>query len=408
MTGTRLAAKILLVGCVLCLPTAVRAARSPVGFCDVTRRAVRTPVDFKLARVEAYNRLATQQGRPTIRYQAYKLSRPGCTESLDFVFKGLNEDQFRDVRRLYGDVSQSPAKRGRSDYRLLDFMSPLIQALDGHVFNYTSMDVPQINTGRTGAYGTPNAPVDKRVCTSTNCWSTLYAVLKDLGDRTTRPRRDYPLFYTDRFQADNVLARLSEPVAKVKVKGKDRVTLPAGKKMTFGDLLLVKKNRRQLRNVQLSARGTILSSTPGKMVTVLEHAGLVVDENLIFEKPDGGADLPFRFVSLEDSVAPYRSRSQLELQIRRRNNKAIPHPREVFGGTANATDARYAKPLPAPLRDVVLLTKELDFPHEGSYYNSWNQLVDLGIKLDSRTQRYALGSDAFRGSTYQQQLLPPR
>jgi hypothetical protein len=413
MNGAPLSFKILLTATawVLCLlPTTGHTAGSQVGFCDVTRRATRTPIDFKLARVEAYNRRAAQQGRPSIRYQAYKLGQPGCWQSMDFVFKGLTADQFRDVKRLYGDVGRSRPKRGRADYRLLDFMSPLIQALDGHVFRYTSQKVPQINAGRNGAYGTPNAPVDSNVTTCTNCWSTLYAVLKDLGNRTrsgSGSRRDYTLFYADRFQANKVLARLSDPVAKVKVKQADRVALPADKKMEFGDLLLVKKTRRQLRNVQLSARGTILSSTPGKMIRALEHAGFVVDKNLIFEKPDGGQDLPFRLVSLEDSVAPYRSRSQLEVEIRRRNGASIPHPRQAFGGTANAVEARYKKPLKGPLKNVLLLNKELQFPHEGEYYNNYNQLVDLGIQLNPRTQRYSLGSEAYQAGTYSRQLQPP-
>jgi hypothetical protein len=195
-------------------------------------------------------------------------------------------------------------------------------------------------------------------------------------------------------------------VATLKVKQQTPVVFPTAAGMGLGDVLLVNKRRRQLRDIELSARGTIVSARPGKIIKILEHAAFVVDENLVFEKPDGGFTSPFRLVSLEGAVAPYRTRSNIEVQLRR-VSKTVPPPREAFGGTAYAVEESFAKPLPSPLKDALLLNKELDFPHENTFSNNYSQIIDLGIRFNKQTGRYSLLGSATRGGTYKKQLLQP-
>ncbi|MGE3682287.1 MAG: hypothetical protein AB7G93_11215 [Bdellovibrionales bacterium] len=351
-------------------------------------RAKRKVIPFKLAKVEAYNREAASRGQPTIPYKAYRLNVDSLIEGLDFVFENLDEAQFHVVRDLYGGFSHTEPKSGRHNYSLVDFMPPTVQALNGHVFKYASTRVDEINEGRSGGYRTddPNGKIDAHVNTSINCWGTVYGILR--SESFSNPRAvpsTFNVFYTGRFQAYDFFSQLGDGVDKPNAQ--------------LGDLIMVMVERQLMRELELSARGDVISSTPGEKRVFLEHAMTYIDEGLVFEKSNGGSFDPFRFMTIDEAIAPYTSVAPTSLSFRRVSGP-LPKPVEVFGGNAYAIDERWRRPIPDYLQEIFLMGKEILFPRENEYYNTWSQTVDVTVVYDPTTGRYKLGPDAYNPETF--------
>lgn len=363
----------------------------------------RIPADFALRKVDNYNKQAKRDGSAPITYQAYWLTMAGNEKALDFVFDGLTPEQFQIVKMLYGGVSRTEPKAKRATYRLVDFMPPLVQALNGMNFKYAQAQVPEINEGRTGAYRQPNGPVDAYVTTSVNCWATVYGFLRSQPFNPTAEPGPFTVFYTGRFQAYDFFSQLGQNIVTVSIAQKHKAVLPrpsgSDQDIEFGDVLLVVTTRQLLRDVETDLKGRILSSTPGSKITAMEHAAIYIDDGLIFEKSNGGDYDPFRFMPLGEALKNYTSEGDIQIEVRRYHD-SLPDPRVTFGGTAYATSEDYKRPLNKPLEKILVMSKEILFPQEGEYYNSFSQAVDVSLTLDDKTGRFKLGSEAFRVETF--------
>ncbi|MBX3021441.1 MAG: hypothetical protein KF799_07150 [Bdellovibrionales bacterium] len=336
----------------------------PGRFIHVARDAKAVAVDVKLGKVDSYNQTAVRLGRPQISYQAYSLSLPDDKDALDFRFFSLSEEQFLAVKGLYGGHSRVRPKRGRHDYNFVDFMPPLVQALNGHNFKIAETRV-------NGLRGDSSRSVDDSVRTSMNCFSTAYALLQQ--ESFSNPRvtpLKFNVFFTGRFQAYDYF-------------------MNAGQKIPFnqlqmGDVILLVTERQLLHS--------------DRKIELLEHVMTYIDDGLVFEKTNGGDRDPFRFQTLKKAIDPYTSRLNVSLYLRRFRG-ALPEPDKVFGGSAYAIDEAYAKPLPHHLREKIFMHKEILFP-EDTYQNSWSQSVDVHLDFDSLSGRFRLNDEAYRESTF--------
>jgi len=351
-------------------------------------RQPRTPVPIKLKRIDEHNAHLTTGERP-IRYQAFKTPSGG----LEFDLYDLDRPRFGTVAGLYGHHTRTAFRPGVSNYQLIDFMPPLVQALKGHALEYGMERVPAINAGRTGPYGSPNARIDEVVNTSTNCFSTAME-LAHRGSFVAGSRAPSKLtvFFADRFRTPEIFNRCGELVCESSSPSQ------LGRLKT-GDVLLFQTEQQLRRNVMRALNGTIISSDPGSRVKLAEHAATFIDEGLVFEKQNAGDRDPYRFVSLTEAARPYQQPGKSRVQAFR-FSRPLASAQELLGGTSHAVQPSWRKPLPDSLRSKVLLNEEIIFPDEGSAYNTWGRAVDVPLARDPRTGRFRLGAAAFNPATF--------
>lgn len=383
---------------ITCFISLAQAQTDP-GFKNSYQKAKRSKIQFALHKVDEYNAEAKRKGLPPIRYQAYRLTRMQIP-ILDFVFPALDEKQFAAVKALYGNHTLTNAKPGRHDYNLTDFMPPVIQAVNGHTFEYGTAEVPEFNEGRNGPFGSPDAPIDAYVVASINCWGTTYNILRSRSFASPPPAPvPFTLFYTGRFQAHDFFSRLGDKIAGIPVAKGSKAVIPANIPADTGDLIFVITESQLYKDYEADRDGNMISGTPSSKMITMEHAAVYIDRNLVFEKSNGGTDDPFRFMALDQAVKNYSDYKPTTLELRRYTGE-LPDARETFGGTSYAADERYQRPIPGYLQPSFTMSKEILYPHDGEYYNSYNFAADVNLELDQNTGRFVLAPQAYQSQTF--------
>lgn len=194
--------------------------------------------------------LAAAQGIP---HKCWRLHNPQAKlpvwrSALQFEFGQLSRSQWQNLHKAYGSWQNHrlPPYDPKQHYTLMDFMPPLMQALNGHQFHSEQVPLRFAGTAQATAMA--------------NCWGTLYEIL-----RTSQQKDAVPYtFMVGPEQIGAWLQQASEPVT-----GAARL----------GDILLIQHQRA------------------GR--TYLDHVALVVDDQIFFEKAGTGNDTPYRLVDLK-------------------------------------------------------------------------------------------------------------
>lgn len=365
-------------------------------------------IDFKLGKIESWNAKVPAEKKISYEVKWRKLHRPAVFktpardllfEALQVTFGKINEDKYNALMGLYGGAGYVPFEESRN-YEIIDFLPPLLQALESNVFLYHQEEVSKINEGRTGAFGTDNAPVDSMVTTSVNCWGTVYEIarFKSFDKAKALVPEEFMIFYTDRFQAEAVLKAdtYSEKIGKTVSLAAGASLVDADKKVSgvdTGDVLIVT---------------TEVKFDNGDIKKLIEHAAVYIDAGLYFEKTNAGEREPYRLSLLQDVAGNYVSKRNTELEFRRFNREVLPHPVTVFGDPEKvAKSPRYNKPLPAELRERIRLNAEI-FVGSGDFYNSFSGFVPVGTERSKTTKRLTLKESAFQEDTFKFDKAQPR
>ncbi len=251
-----------------------------------------------------FQRLATRDIRPchirltripTIPYQCWEFSDPDATlpvweQSLGFEFGKLSRAQWEQVAIAYAGwrdetitarhATTLPPYDPEHHYWLMDFMPPIMQATNRHRFRQEKRPVFQ----------PPNpTPVDATVLA--NCWGTLYEILRLKNASLETP------IYLMMVDAQTMLRTL-------------KATSTPAQDPQPGDVLLISHNHMRQHKKQ----------------TYLDHAALLIDKNLVFEKAGAGDTVPYRLIGLSTLERIWR-RDIFDYQIRRPvANLTLPHP----------------------------------------------------------------------------------
>ena len=198
--------------------------------------------------------LSGAQGIPhTCRlYRDANAKLPVWEQALGFEFGRLTYPQWRQLVIAYGawHNRRNLASYDRDrNYALIDFMPPMIQSFNRHRFHEQDL---------TPSPPQPLSPRPSRTKLATNCWGTLYEILR-LAKQFKPPAPT--LFVTDSHPMLKVLRQHS-----TEIEGKTRP----------GDIVLV---YHQHGNRQY-----------------LDHSALIVDQHLFFEKAGSGNHVPYRFI----------------------------------------------------------------------------------------------------------------
>lgn len=237
----------------------------------------RVPCHFKLSKLS------------NIPYQCWKFQDQEAKlsvweDSLDFSFGQLNQSQWQEIAQTYGKGHSIAPYNPGHDYWLMDFMPPLMQAINRHRFESERRTAPQALAQST-----------QTITILSNCWGTLYELLR-LKNQTTESTAY--LMMVEPSQMLATLQSVSKPVEQAKT----------------GDFLLIShRHRDEMRSPQTHN-------------TYLDHGAFFVDQDLLFEKAGAGDAVPYRLIDLKTLQTIWRP-DVFDYQVRRPiAKKALPHP----------------------------------------------------------------------------------
>jgi hypothetical protein len=198
----------------------------------------------------------------------------------------LTKKQFDRVRALYGGYPGIAYERDR-EYRLKDFMPPVVQALLNKTFRPVKYDLSFLESSsyqRKIKRLRKKSP-DKRdsrliegllwngLSTETNCWNASVEVLNAIKAGSTT----YRVFTPARWEIDFELKHAGQ-------------------------------GRRVREEADIEPWDLLLISTksPYTGQVILQHTALLLNRNLVFEKVDSPAEYPYRLSMKRDVLKKYR------------------------------------------------------------------------------------------------------
>ncbi|MGF1603249.1 MAG: hypothetical protein GFH24_608438n31 [Chloroflexi bacterium AL-N5] len=252
------------------------------------------PIPFT-SKQRCNHKLAAAKDIPHVcwQHQNDQAKLPVWRSALGFEFGTLTRSQWQQLQQTYTRWQNrrlAPYDPQRS-YTLMDFMPPLMQALNAHQFHVEKVPLP-----------TPLPELlpskDGVASAIANCWGTLYEVL-----RTAQHNQSMPYtFMAGPQQIEAWLQQASTPVIGAAQPG---------------DILLIQHRRGDL--------------------TYLDHVALVIDDQLFFEKAGTGDETPYRLVDLKTLQQSWRP-DVFAFKVRRPlQNQALLSPQKRFGLHSPAT-----------------------------------------------------------------------
>jgi hypothetical protein len=242
------------------------------------------------SKTRCHLQLSAAQDIPHICWQLQNAQAqlPVWRSALSFEFGRLTRAQWRQLQQAY-TVWQNRRLApydGQRHYTLMDFMPPLMQAVNGYQFHGEQVPLPtvisDVSHPRRG----------DRAHTLSNCWGTLYEILRTAQDDRAMPYT----FMTGPHQIEDWLRQASTPV-----------TGPSQP----GDILLIQHRR-------------------GDRI-YLDHVALVIDEQLFFEKAGTGDETPYRLVDLETLKQSWQPSIFTFTMRRPLPGQALVSPQKRFG-----------------------------------------------------------------------------
>ena len=224
---------------------------------------------------------------------------------LSFNFGKISEQDFIFLKNTYSGWSSQQTSvdydRNKS-YQLLDFLPPLIQALNGHRF------IPEETTLKPQDWNffaeLSLSPTESKKYLFMNCWGLVYEVLRAAKHAQAEPTifmgQGSVMLEQLRDNSEMLLA-WQEP-SEFPIPG--RVTQP-------GDMILV---------MHTSSAG----------YEYLDHIAIAIDDGIYFEKAGTGEHVPIRIID-EATLVKIWPPGVFNYELRRLNqNASLPHPQEIF------------------------------------------------------------------------------
>lgn len=243
---------------------------------------------------------------------------PLWQDFLGFQFGQISHADWLQLSQTYGNWHNTqllPPYDPQRNYELLDFMPPVIQALDKHRFYSERVSNNRISSERVSSEQVYNEQVSSQQISRkptgegmpevgglgsgdsgvaqwiTNCWGTVYEILRlAKGARVESP----VLFATAAEPMLKMLRNASAPVSSVQP----------------GDILLISHYHGDRE--------------------YLDHTVIVIDQGLYFEKAGAGDEVPYRFVD-EATLRRIWNPTVFTYQARRPHPALrLPQPHESF------------------------------------------------------------------------------
>lgn len=304
--------------------------------------------------------------KPRTQRQQFRWSRPNSRANtydaytLKVHLGRLSEEQFNALKARYWNLSEVSYSAQRN-YELMDFLPPLMQAVDSLQLHPSFVDInwptPEqiVDDGGVEIQDLIRWSTEKaKAPVLTNCWGTTISILRDMHFKT----RELETGWLSRVA---VAQRLSDPQSFDEI-------LPG--KIRFGDIMLIHKKD--------DYRGE----------TYVQHAALIIEPGLIFEKTDSGADDAFRLAHQKDSIDKLTSvlgPSTFVTYHRLKPKASIPSIRQTESA-ANSYSDLYGPYLPP--EQLAQMALGIEFTTRFTTELSW--ITTIRALPDTSTGRYRL------------------
>lgn len=257
---------------------------------------------------------------------------------LSFDFGRISRPEFNQLQKIYSGWSRSESSvyyDQNKSYKLIDFLPPIIQALNSHRF------IPESANGKQ---------------LYMNCWGLIYEILRAAKDPEAKPA----IFMAQGSMMLDLLRDQSNPVITL-LEPED---FPISKNITQpGDILLA-----------------MHKSSTGK--EYLDHIAIAIDDGVYFEKAGTGADVPIRIID-EVTLRKIWQPGVFNYELRRLKPDAVfPHPQDIF--SLNSSEIKRKFPLTsAVLNNSKNITVMWEEEQQETTTSSWFHLIDrLPLNID--------------------------
>ena len=229
-------------------------------------------------------------------------SNPFAFFSTRVTFGAITSSQFNALKANFGGLTKVAYDPARTEWDLVDFLPPLIQALDAHRFVTHETRVTQgtwfdlvesaNNSGLVRNFlDRRNGQKGFSISISANCHGTAYEVARTLLTVSS----GFPTFTPIAWGSGSVgtqwvsmLDRASTPLSSPDSMGRQRVI--------FAKDLLPAANAAK-RNAGRKLGDVIQFSSPA---AGLMHSAVWLDDDLYFEKTDTASNMPYRLITYSD------------------------------------------------------------------------------------------------------------
>jgi len=227
--------------------------------------------------------------------------------SLNIQFPALTRSEFDYLKKTYGGWSRQSSQiifQEGASYQLTDFLPPPMGAVLENVFVQEDViqNLPQFNAVQSGFF---SKRVDQRVSLLTNCWGTVYEIMRWARSDQPPAQGDFYFFY-----APENLARYFFTDDRWTSMIKD-----------FDDTVV---EQSKTRNEHLE---------PGDILVIgkkyLQHVAIFIDDDLYFEKAGAGSTALYRLNDFQ-TIAKTWPADLHGYSWRRIKNQAFPSPEKLF------------------------------------------------------------------------------
>ena len=295
---------------------------------------------------------------------------PVWQDRLSFHFGKLSYRDFLYLKDTYSGWSKSQSAiiyDPNKSYQLIDFLPPLIQAVNNHKF------IPESTTVEPENRYLKHLTADNKKQLYMNCWGVVYEVLRAAINVRAKPAifmGQGSIVLKQLRNNSHHLLSLSEP---------QDFPIP-NQFMQPGNIILI----------------THTSSTREEY---LDHVAIAIDDGIYFEKAGTGAEVPIRIID-EATLRKIWVEGVFQYEVRRLNLDAIlPHPQKVFSPNAPTIKQELNLDSLIPLQTNQNTTVMWEKEENSITTVSWFHLINtLPISVD------AMGITKLKPKTYQRFL----
>ena len=273
-------------------------------------------------------------------------------QRLSFVFGHLTFTEFNAIRDHYKKLNKTVKKltyNQQKNYQLIDFLSPALQTLNGSRFIPEFTPLPD----NLSSYFVKSERdmISNTLSTYMNCWGLVYEVLR-------QPPKEINIFIA----RPQLMSRYIRQQSTLITQANDVRDASFTQNMQPGDVILVLHDNNN--------------------VEYLDHAAVVIDKGIFFEKAGSGKDVPIRLTDKE-TFSKLWIPKVFHFQLYRPNQEALwPNPMQIF----NPTQPEYTKRFPGLTQMADKESQQYSFDYRDTNgkldYGLWFKVENLPVKTN--------------------------
>lgn len=286
-------------------------------------------------------------------------------DRLSFYFGRVSLQDFIFLKKTYSGWSRSQnsvSYEPNKSYQLIDFLPPLIQALNDHRFipEETLLESQDKDFLKLLS----SVPTELKKYLYLNCWGLVYEILR----AAKNPRAKPSIFMA---QASLMLSQIRNHSQQLLIlKEPSEFPIP-GALIEPGDIISI-----------------IHTSSTG--YEYLDHMAIAIDDGIYFEKAGTGENVPIRIID-EETLTKIWPPGVFRYELRRlHRNALLPHPKDAFGLNSLPIKEQFFRETEIPLNLIENTTIGWDMESLLLSSVTWFHALDISPLLKDNTGKARL------------------